>query len=680
MGWEEISGALKTKLIAAYGDEAEHIYAVVAESMDVPYYVARCLDMDGLGFDPVVHYLLKGGNEGKNPSEMFDARYYLYQNPDVKAARINPFYHYLVAGQSEGRQPLPGPGEWPPPKPPAPAVKLPILPVPEQEPWRLPFEDWKAVVAEKFSPEYYLCRYPDVEASGIDPYEHYFYTGWNEGRQPCWDFDPQSYLGRYPDVQQSKIEPLYHYLGSGRSEGRQVQDELEDEIHHLNEAPTFRLIQVDIAKTSYDAAITFDDIDSLRGRLQRLYEQERVSGLVVAVSHSDVMVAVGGIENCVRDEQQALSASGWIYVQLYPVIPSLVILPDELANYPLGVNVNGQAFGVIRGRDILALLTRSAELRGRTSAMVVHSLLGHALGPLLQLAKQLQSSNYLWVHDFSFLCSNHLLTRNELEYCGAPFPGSTVCSICSFGETRPGRLAQAHRLLDELQPTVLAPSPFALDLFCQRTGSRAFKLNQRILPHTQPSEFVRTLSIESSVGSSSKRPLRIGYLGYENFHKGWAAWKYLLRRVDRMQGVEFVHLGKRHTVIDFVEHHDVEVTADHRNAMVDAVEAANLDFAFIWPNWPETYSYVACEALAGGALILTNPNSGNVRLLAERNQQGLVFEDLDALVREINGDQSVLRQRLQSREGKTVYSLLYNAGCASELERSERGWLRRIGL
>lgn len=74
---------------------------------DPIWYLAEYPDVAQAGVDPLQHYLLYGGYEGRNPGPSFDSRWYLTQNPDVQAACINPLVHYLRAGRRERREPMP---------------------------------------------------------------------------------------------------------------------------------------------------------------------------------------------------------------------------------------------------------------------------------------------------------------------------------------------------------------------------------------------------------------------------------------------------------------------------------------------------------------------------------------------------------------------------------------------
>lgn len=66
----------------------------------------------------------------------------------------------------------------------------------------------------------YLCRYPDVARTGMDPILHYLRHGAEEGRCAHPLFDEQWYVKTYPDVAASGMSPLVHFVQHGAREGR----------------------------------------------------------------------------------------------------------------------------------------------------------------------------------------------------------------------------------------------------------------------------------------------------------------------------------------------------------------------------------------------------------------------------------------------------------------------------
>jgi len=75
--------------------------------LDESYYLEQNPDVAATGRNPLLHYLLAGAAEGRNPNEFFDTGFYLFHNPDVVRAGVNPLAHYLRAGAREGRDPSP---------------------------------------------------------------------------------------------------------------------------------------------------------------------------------------------------------------------------------------------------------------------------------------------------------------------------------------------------------------------------------------------------------------------------------------------------------------------------------------------------------------------------------------------------------------------------------------------
>jgi glycosyltransferase involved in cell wall biosynthesis len=70
----------------------------------------------------------------------------------------------------------------------------------------------------EFDARYYLQTYVDVASAGIDPFEHFIFHGYKEGRNPSAEFDTKFYTRRYlrgrPDQ-----NPLLHFLEHRHEDG-----------------------------------------------------------------------------------------------------------------------------------------------------------------------------------------------------------------------------------------------------------------------------------------------------------------------------------------------------------------------------------------------------------------------------------------------------------------------------
>lgn len=148
------------------------------EWFDPEFYLARDPAIRESGLDPWKHYLEFGHSEGRKPSaaadhpHWFDPDFYVSTYPEVADCGLSPWDHYLRFGFEQGR--------WPSAD-------------------RAGSEQSKTLAAEPEAPEwfdaaYYLDTYPEVRASGMDPWKHFLDYGYIEGRRPTrrkmhYDFD-----------------------------------------------------------------------------------------------------------------------------------------------------------------------------------------------------------------------------------------------------------------------------------------------------------------------------------------------------------------------------------------------------------------------------------------------------------------------------------------------------------
>ena len=150
--------------------------------------------------DPVAHFAYRGWREGLDPGPGQSTARMVQVYAHAAGLLLNPFLAHLehVAGRYE---PAADPDTSPPPGPSPPEPPLDLL-------------------RAAFDAAYYLRTHPDVEAAGVDAFEHYFYTGWREGRNPRADFDTAFYLKTYEDARAAGINPFWHFLTVGKADGR----------------------------------------------------------------------------------------------------------------------------------------------------------------------------------------------------------------------------------------------------------------------------------------------------------------------------------------------------------------------------------------------------------------------------------------------------------------------------
>jgi hypothetical protein len=559
--------------------------AVIA-LFDVPFYLASYPDVKEGGVDPIAHYLEVGWKQQRNPSPTFNTKAYIDANPEVAKSGICPLVDYVTSGVLEDR----------PLAPRSPSSKL-----------------YEALI-KSFDRIFYLETYSDVAAAGINPLSHYIEQGWREYRNPRADFDTRYYLEANPDVSRAGICPFIHYVSQGQREGRLSQPPSDPERDAINNARG----PIERAKPWLRTPPQTVVASVLRKSLEALATQ-RLSGVALCLSHDDYVHVVGGVQNCIRDEEQTLREAGWAYLHLCPSQP-LPILADETSEdrFLIDLTVNGERVGTVK---ISALLQELAHVpRAGRRILVLHHLMGFSPEIVANIATVFRPEESIaWVHDFFTLCSSWALLRNNRVFCGGPEPSSQACAICAYGGTERFRhLERMQTLFEKLRPTVLAPSKIALDFWIQH--GRLSRGVTKVIPHG-------TITMDSDQQQQRERPeLRVGFAGVPANHKGWPVFEELAARHFHDPRYAFYHLGdspaQRARNISFVK---VSVDRARRDAMIEAIRATEISVIINWSLCFETFSFTTFEALAAGAFVLARNGAGNVMpaIADTANDQGI---------------------------------------------------------
>ncbi len=186
---------------------------------DNDWYLQKHPDVVAANMNAALHYLQRGGPEGRAPGPYFQANAYLQANPDVAAAGANPLLHF-IGRYKDGR--FAGEATENDHNFVAEAIETDRFTDEAIEKTYSFAEEAIQLIRKSplFDPDFYLSEYPDLAAGGADPAVHYFLHGGEEGRNPGPYFLTSEYLRQNPEVAAAKINALYHYKSRGRREGR----------------------------------------------------------------------------------------------------------------------------------------------------------------------------------------------------------------------------------------------------------------------------------------------------------------------------------------------------------------------------------------------------------------------------------------------------------------------------
>jgi hypothetical protein len=598
-------------------------YQIVSTAVDPAFYRTVYPELDQPGLDPVRHYVEHGWREGRDPAPWFSVRRYLEHHPDIAAGGIGPLTHFLRHGGREGREFFPsehaadyrardGGWRYAPHAldPEAPAE----LETPQVEP--LYSEADRALIAAEFDAAFYAETNPDVLAEGMDLIVHFLIHGWREGRDPTPWFCVREYLQDHPDIAQAGVNPFAHYLAAGRSEGRAPKSRLGFRYRAISG-------QVPLAARMADAraraqATQASPDEALRAAFART--RSGLADLHITFSHDDFARNVGGVQLCLQYESAQVRALGRDHLHVYPATHWPALRVGEAAL--VGVSLNGEPAGFFSGAQLACALAEARAGRDRAS-FAIHNLLGHGVDEVVAIVEAAGlSAGFIWLHDFTSLCTGYQLLRNDVADCAAPPADSAACGICHYGPGRSPQVAEHERLFRRLRLTMVSPSKTALDFWRSRSSYPV--AGAIVHPHVR---MVR----RGRAPQPAPGPLRVAFLGLPAVHKGWPVFAELAERHAEDPRYRFLHLGAQRDPRAPVEFHRVSVSVADPRAMRAALERLEVDVALIWSIFRETFCLAAYEAAAAGAAIVTGPDSANVAAFVASSGHGRVLADEAAL-------------------------------------------------
>lgn len=657
--------AVKAPVKIAPKGQAGEVHRVISTALDGAFYRAVNPDLADSGLDPIAHYAGSGWREGRDPAPWFSTRAYVEAYPEVIRAGWNPLHHYLTLGRHEGREVVRSTladdyllrrarrGEEP-------AWSFESLTGGGQAADAVAEEAQirhreRVLAAKEFDSAFYLASNVDVAKTGADPLDHFLASGWREGRDPNATFSVKDYLETYPDIAAADLNPFVHFLSAGRAEGRTGRHELGFRYEIIK-----RLVPLDARVAAVARASARLKLGTAAALAKALAGAR--AGLVdlhVTFSHDDYTANTGGVQLCLQREGARIAALGRDHLHLYPAKPWPVVRVRGETGH-LGVLLNGEAVGVFAPKVIASALGKTAgAVKAGKRSFAIHSLLGHNAGETADvLAAAGLKAGYFWLHDFASLCAGFHLLRNDVEDCAAPPPESAACGICVYGPWRARHVAEHERLFERLSLTVVSPSKPTLDLW--KASSAYPTAAELVLPHA------RLVERGPAPATPADRPLRIAYAGMPAAHKGWEVFRDLAATYAEDPRYHFLHLGGRAPTGSAIEFHKVIVTDDRPRAMQEALERHEADVALIWPLCRETFSFIAYEAVAAGAAVITGPDSGNVAAFVEEGRHGLVLAH-EAAVAEAFASGDVLALA-RARRRPQLYDLAFSALTVDLLE------------
>ncbi len=380
---------------------------------------------------------------------------------------------------------------------------------------------------------------------------------------------------------------------------------------------------------------------SLFDRVQKIAGLLESPNVIIAFSHSDYLVSLGGTEKVLHEEQREFAERGISYVQVYGAASNENERVKDPLGQVVGVNVDSLPAGHFSLVQLILILQWLQSIRRlHVTAIHIHHTMNLSVPGLLYLMNVLHDAKVrFFLHDYFTICTQFNLIPDEKHYCRLD------CENCESENERIPHYLLMKRLFENTRAEFIAPSQVAADIWQNSFPEHTEKI--RVIPH-QVHFDVETSSSRPREVTSNDRP-RIAYLGYESMCKGLERWWELLSIKELTEYYDFYHLGAAGLKMPGVTYVKVSFLDEGLDAMIHALKKNRIDIAFLWSIWPETYSFTLFEAFAANCFVVTNKKSGNIAAQVRASGRGAVYRDESELVemlKDVIGVKEMLRNHV----------------------------------
>lgn len=350
---------------------------------------------------------------------------------------------------------------------------------------------------------------------------------------------------------------------------------------------------------------------------------------VLVLTHSDYLNTDAGVEKVIQGQQKLFLQNQINFIAVYPIRKDMEIFGwvHSVTMPSYGLIVNGKSQGEIEYEDFLNLLETKGLL-----GMIIHELVTFKKNEkLFAFFDKVRCPIYYFVHDYAMVCYNHVLMRNNKEFCGTEPISFQKCKNCRFYIE--GKLNEKwqKKFVERYENiTYLFPSSVVKDIW-QNTFHAKNEL--LIVPNTKFGSITKAYSQKPK-----NEKIRIAFIGYGRVEKGWETWKRLCKKYDSVYDLYLLGDGACEGRVRKVP---VSVSKDGPNAMIDAISKNNIDIAFLWSTVPETYSYTFFESYVTGCFVITSKFSGNICTMTKQYHCGKIFDGEESLFAYLNDCEGV---------------------------------------
>lgn len=353
---------------------------------------------------------------------------------------------------------------------------------------------------------------------------------------------------------------------------------------------------------------------------------------VISISLGNYIHGTGGTGKVVLEHQQVYRQHGISYFHISPF--EKTVKGRKVVSGLYNVLLDGVDLGIFSEKQVMAYLYKLQKQEWVLDSIVLHHLVRCDLGFISKLCRSSTCPIVFYIHDYYSICPNHTLLKNNEVFCGYEQPSDAKCAGCAFSSLQRINYSRIREFMKDFQKRVIpiAPSSCALKIWEQAYPEMAGR--GRVISHQ-----ITNNMIDTSVKMNQQ--IRIGYVGAQIPYKGWEQWcEFEKFCTANNLPYELYYFGKYPYHSERVKYVYVNVNKDNPTAMSDALRENNIDVAFLFSIWPETYSYTYFESWSAACAVITQKDSGNIADMVKKNENGIVYMNIKEFMEDaINPEQ-----------------------------------------
>lgn len=338
--------------------------------------------------------------------------------------------------------------------------------------------------------------------------------------------------------------------------------------------------------------------------------------IVITISNNDYTLISAGTEKVIKEQNKYLTENDVDTFHIYS-LEKIVKFKDDTI---LGVVYNNTDHLIISYTDFQKFL---CAIDKSILSVIIHNLIGYSQFIRNKIITWFCNKKvFCYMHDYSWICTSFNLMYNNIEYCKLELHNFEKCDMCINNHTNIALRNDTMKIFKSDNVKIICPSidvKSRIELFYN--GSNDDKGKFLVLAHQK-------YLVSMNYSSRINKKLKIAYVGYKSYIKGWETFKKI---VKQYRNYDFYVLGVADEKLDNVKYIDVSFQKNGINDMVNKLKENNIDIAFLWSIWPETYSYTYFESSSAGLFVITNILSGNIAYQVEKNKNGIILKDEENL-------------------------------------------------